>query len=85
MTVRARIIAIGNSQGVRIPKLLLEQTGIKEDVELEVHQDKIIIHALAKPRNNWEAAFSEMAEKGDDALIGDEVTLSSWDDEEWEW
>ncbi len=85
MTVRARIIAIGNSQGVRIPKILLEQTGIQEQVELEVHQNKIIIHALTKPRKGWDAAFKEMAAVNDDVLLDGESITSTWDDEEWEW
>ncbi len=85
MTVRARIIAIGNSQGVRIPKLLLEQSGIEGEVELEVHQDKIIIHALNQPRGKWGQAFSKMAEAGDDQLLDEDMGFNEWNDEEWEW
>jgi len=39
---------IGNSQGVRIPKPLLDQTGIKGDVEMEVEKSQIIITANLK-------------------------------------
>lgn len=85
MTVRARIIAIGNSQGIRIPKLLLEQTGIQGDVELEVVEDKIIIHGSAEVRRGWDEAFQKMAEKGDDALLDSDQTDHSWDEEEWVW
>lgn len=85
MTVRARIIAIGNSQGIRIPKLLLEQTGIREQVELEVRKDKIIIHALYQPRKEWDAAFKEMAAQKDDELLDEDVETSEWDQEDWEW
>ncbi len=38
--MRAHVVKIGNSQGVRIPKPILEQTGIMEDVELEVEKNK---------------------------------------------
>ena len=85
MTVRARIVSIGNSQGVRIPKLLLEQTGIKGEVELEVRQDKIIIHALKPVRKEWDQAFQDMAAHEDDILLDDDTIKTTWDEEEWVW
>jgi len=85
-TVRTRIIKIGNSQGVRIPKLLLEQTGIGKEVELELQQDQIIVRPAHRARHDWEDAFKAMAEQGDDALLdGDVVIPAAWDEEEWEW
>lgn len=41
--MRARVIKIGNSQGIRIPKPLLKQTGMTKDVELEVEENQIIV------------------------------------------
>ena len=41
--MKTRLIKIGNSQGIRIPKLLLEQVGLANEVELEVQQDQIVI------------------------------------------
>jgi antitoxin MazE len=32
--MKTRIVAIGNSQGIRIPKPLLEQTGLFGEVEI---------------------------------------------------
>jgi len=84
--MRARIVKIGNSQGVRIPKPILEQTGIMEDVELEVEKNQIIIRPISKPRAGWDTAFKTMAEKDDDQLIHEtENILNSWDEEEWQW
>lgn len=85
MTVKTRIIQIGNSQGVRIPKLLLEQSGLSGDVELEVEDNKIVIHAVQTPRTGWETAFAAMAEQGDDELLDEEAGDSEWDETEWEW
>ncbi|MFK7845591.1 MAG: AbrB/MazE/SpoVT family DNA-binding domain-containing protein [Rhodothermales bacterium] len=85
MTVRARIVSIGNSQGVRIPKLLLEQTGIQGEVELEVLEDRIIIHALRNARKDWEQAFQEMASNSDDILLDEDSVASTWDEQEWIW
>jgi antitoxin MazE len=84
--MRARVVKIGNSQGIRIPKPLLEQTGIIDDVELEVDKDQIIIRPISNPRTGWDNAFKAMAEKGDDTLIdGDQNISHSWDEEEWQW
>jgi antitoxin MazE len=84
--MRARVVKIGNSQGIRIPKPLLEQTGIIDDVELEVEKDQIIIRPISNPRTGWDSAFKAMAEKGDDALIdGDDNISHSWDKDEWQW
>jgi antitoxin MazE len=84
--MRARVIKIGNSQGIRIPKILLEQTGIMDDVELEIEKNQIIIRPISNPRTGWDCAFKAMADKGDDALINGETSISnSWDEEEWRW
>lgn len=86
--VRTRIVRIGNSQGIRIPKLLLEQVHLTEDeeVELEVQSEQIVIRPTYEARHGWESAFKAMAERGDDALLDEEVgSTTDWDEEEWEW
>lgn len=84
--MRARIVKIGNSQGIRIPKPLLEQTGISDDVELEVKQNQIIIRPVSNPRAGWDDAFKAMAKMGDDEIIDEVENIShSWDDNEWQW
>ena len=84
--MRARVVRIGNSQGVRIPKPILEQTGIMEDVELEVEKNQIIIRPISNPRVGWDFAFKTMSEKHDDVLIhGTEDISHSWDEKEWQW
>jgi antitoxin MazE len=85
--MNAKIVKIGNSQGIRIPKILLEQSGLENEVELIVEKDQLIIRSKKRMREGWEPAFSAMAENEDDKLIiaDDGSELSSWDDEEWEW
>ena len=85
-TMRARVIKIGNSHGLRIPKPILEQTGIRDDVEIELEKNKIIIRPVQKAREGWDKAFKMMAKKGDDKLIISDKDIShSWDEEEWQW
>jgi antitoxin MazE len=82
--IRTRIVKIGNSQGVRIPKLLLEQSGIHAEVEIEVQGDHLIIRTAPGLRIGWDKAFAAMAEQQDDVLL-DEVDTTDWDQVEWEW
>lgn len=84
--MRTRIIKIGNSQGVRIPKLFLEQSRLLEEVEMEAQEDQIILRAVTRPRQGWEEAFRAMAEQGDDQLLdGGLGGQSPWDQQEWQW
>jgi antitoxin MazE len=82
--MKARIIQIGNSRGVRIPKALLEQTHLTGDVQIEAKAGEIIIRPLRQPRADWDAHFRRMAEHGDDQLL-DKETGTSFDEAEWEW
>lgn len=83
--MRAHIIKIGNSQGLRIPKPILDQTGIMDDVEIEVEKDQIIIRPVKDVRDGWDAAFKAMGENNDDESIIDDNISHSWDEEEWQW
>ena len=83
--MRARVIKIGNSQGLRIPKPILDQTGIADDVEIEVEKNQIIIRPVKNAREGWDAAFKDMAQEGDDKPIIDDGISHSWDEEEWQW
>ncbi|WP_343424800.1 AbrB/MazE/SpoVT family DNA-binding domain-containing protein [Candidatus Amarolinea dominans] len=50
VAIQTRIVRIGNSQGIRIPKPLLEQAGIGDSVELEVHDGQISIRPARRVR-----------------------------------
>ena len=84
--MRASIIKIGNSQGIRIPKPLLDQIGIKDDVELEVEKTQIIIRPVLSPRDGWDDAFKAMSHNKNDILLDSEDVIEhSWDEEEGQW
>lgn len=85
--MKTRIVKIGNSQGIRIPKILLEQSGLDVQVELEVMDNQIVIRPQRSRRQGWDQAFCRMAEKNDDHLLDRDSTQnqSAWDNEEWEW
>ncbi len=82
--IKTRIIKIGNSQGIRIPKILLEQSGIDTEVEIQVDGDKLTIRKAAETRSGWDEAFGVMSTQQEDVLL-DEPIATNWDQEEWEW
>ena len=83
--MKTRIVPIGNSQGIRIPKPLLEQTGLSGEVEIRAEDEALVIRPVKGTRAGWAAAFRAMAERGDDALLDEGPGLSDWDEGEWEW
>jgi len=88
VAMKVKIVKIGNSRGIRIPKVLLRQTGIDDEVNLEVVDNQVILKPLKKSvRMGWHDAFREMARMKDDRLSreGKTILKSSFDDIEWEW
>lgn len=84
--VKTRVVKIGNSQGIRIPKLLLEQSKLGEEVELELQPGQIVVRPAVHIRQGWEEAFKLMAEREDDDLLDSGHSVPTvWDEEEWEW
>ena len=82
--MKTQIIQIGNSQGIRIPKVLLEESRITGEVDLELHPDGIIIRNAKKPRAKWADAFRSMRENDDNEMIM-EGAATNFDSKEWQW
>ncbi len=60
--MKASIVKIGNSKGIRIPKALLDETKLGPEVELTVRGNEIIITKPGvKPYVNPEAFLSQQA------------------------
>ena len=84
--MKASIIKIGNSHGIRIPKPIISQCGFEEEVEFSVQNNALIIKSLKSSRKNWDNAFKKMAANADDQLLDSDVSFSTeWDESEWEW
>lgn len=82
--MRAKIVRVGNSRGIRIPKRALEEAGLKDEIELEVKRDRLVLRSAIRPRAGWDEAFAEMARSGDDALLLPPMS-TAWDEREWRW
>ncbi|MDI1235475.1 MAG: AbrB/MazE/SpoVT family DNA-binding domain-containing protein [bacterium] len=67
------MIKIGNSNGLRLSKSILEKYSINERVEIILEKGKIILKPIEIPRKNWEAAFQKMHSENDDHLLVNDV------------
>jgi antitoxin MazE len=84
--IKINVVKIGNSQGIRIPKLVLEQVGLSDEVEMEVAADHLVLRRTRRPREGWEEHFQQIAQEGEDKLLDAEcLTPTCWDQTEWEW
>lgn len=82
--MKAQIIQIGNSQGIRIPKMMLEESGISGEVELEVQPEGILIRNISKPRSTWNAIFRSLEETDEDSPL-DPNSSTVFEKKEWQW
>ena len=82
--MRANIIRIGNSRGLRLPKLILEQCGIGDVVDLTIEDGLLIVTPLRRPREGWAEASRTAAARDDDRLL-DPETSTTFDRTEWNW
>jgi antitoxin MazE len=78
------VIPIDDSKGIKIPNSVLNELNIKNELEMHIYNDEIILKRAEKaPREGWEAFFIEMRNLGDDSLlIPDKLEDDSF---EWEW
>ena len=82
--MRASLVRIGNSKGLRIPKPVLEQCGFGSEVELRVEPGRLVVLPATAPRAGWDEAFARAGEEDAEPLVPDEVR-SRFDEEEWTW
>lgn len=85
--MKTKLIRIGNSQGVRIPKPIIEEIGLTDEIEMILEDNQIILRSPEQTRKGWNNAFEKMAEKEDDQLLDQEETEkpTEWDETEWTW
>ena len=84
MITKTRIVQIGNSRGIRVPKVLLEHAQLPDEVELQAKNGRLTVRAARGPRTGWAEAAKTMRARGDDQLL-DGTTTSQFDEKEWQW
>jgi antitoxin MazE len=71
MTTKTRIVKIGNSRGIRVPKVLLEQAQLPDEVELHAEPGRLVVQATRRPRAGWAKAARAMRDRAHDAILDD--------------
>jgi len=82
--MKTRLVRIGNSRGVRLPKAIITQAGLTEEVELDVRDGAVVIARAASTRSGWAAAASQMRQRDEDRLLDPSIP-TRFDEQEWEW
>ena len=67
-----------------MPKALLEQARLTEEVELSVQPGRLVVRDVRRPRAGWAEEARKMHEQGHDQLL-DEPTPTRFDQDEWSW
>ena len=65
-TVELKLVPIGNSRGVRLPKEIIERYAIEETIVLEVHEEALVFRNKHDKRLSWEGTFKAMARERED-------------------
>jgi len=82
--MKTRLVRIGNSRGVRLPKAIIAQAGLTEEVELGVRDGAVVIARATSARSGWADAARQMNQRGEDLLL-DPPVPTRFDEKEWEW
>jgi len=85
--MKTKLIRIGNSQGIRIPKPFVEESGITDEIEMILRDNEIVLQSAETTRKNWEASFEKMAEQDDDIILDQKEIekQSEWNEVERTW
>lgn len=79
--MKSKIVKIGNSKCIRVPKSFIEQCNIKDDISIMVVNKKLLIEPMNNIRKDWDKKFSKNSKQ--DELIID--CNNDFDSKEWEW
>ena len=80
---------IGNSEGVRIPKILIKQANLQnKQIDFKVVEDGLLLKPILNTtRNNWETSIQNTINKNinikDEAILDELLNDSDLEDFEW--
>lgn len=81
--MKTKIVRIGNSRGIRIPKPLLEEADLGEEVELRLAPEGLMIERVESRRRGWSEAAARLASSH--APSDDPFIPTEFDDADWQW
>jgi antitoxin MazE len=77
-----KIIPVGNSRGIRIPKIIIQKYGFADSVILEETENGILIRNDEEEKLTWEQTYQAMASEDEDWSDFDTAISDGLDDEE---
>lgn len=84
--METKLVKIGNSYGIRLPKSLIQQYDLSDDIEIDPMEDGILIKSKKRARLGWKEQLESAVKNG---YIPDEELLEGFNDEhmdnEWQW
>ncbi|MDP9047434.1 MAG: AbrB/MazE/SpoVT family DNA-binding domain-containing protein [Bacteroidota bacterium] len=84
--METKLIKIGNSFGIRIPKSLIQQYELSNNIEIDPVEKGILIKSKKKARAGWREQLAKSVQEGQ---LPDEELLEGFTDEftekEWQW
>jgi antitoxin MazE len=83
--MKSELIRIGNSHFIRLSEPLVEQCGLKDEVEVRVDQNCLVISPRRRPRRGWAEAFRSAGSSEHDELLLHSVEPNDFDRAEWKW
>ncbi|MCY4370080.1 MAG: AbrB/MazE/SpoVT family DNA-binding domain-containing protein [bacterium] len=61
-----KLIRIGNSRGIRIPKALIDRYGWEDSLVLEEAEESVVLRGNATGKLSWEQTYRAMAAERED-------------------
>jgi antitoxin MazE len=83
----ATLIKIGNSQGIRIPKAVIEQAHLNnKELVFKVIDGGLLIQPVQEPRKNWRQQIDKVLNVAELSLTDQEwLDAPLFEDEDWQW
>ena len=76
-----KLIPIGNSKGIRLPKKILQKYGFSESVVLEEKEEGVLLHRKEDKKLTWEETFKSMSEKKENWNDFDVILMDGLEEE----
>jgi antitoxin MazE len=77
-TVELKIVAIGNSRGLRLPREIIERYAIEDTIVLEIREDGLVFRNKRDKRLSWEDTFKDMAREREDWSDFEGTVADGW-------
>jgi antitoxin MazE len=82
--MKAKLVQIGNSRGIRLPKPLIEEARLNDEVDIHVQDGAIVITSTSSPRMGWATSAKKLHDQKQDAVF-DSYSPTNFDMKEWKW